>query len=257
MSLPSPPPPLTSFSLLSFDVYGTLIDWESGLYAAAAPLLSQPSPTFTTPLSRSEFLRLHCSLETEQQAATPGLLYSALLSTVYLQLASALSLPAPSQADADAYGASIKRWAVFPDTADALRRLKKHYRLVVLSNVDAASFASSIGSLGGEGTFDAVLTAEAIGSYKPDLRNFEYLLREVQGRFGVGKEQVLHTAQSLSHDHVPAAEMGIRSAWISRGEAAIGVGESEEEDRGMGNWQWRWNTLGEMADAVEKEFEGK
>lgn len=231
------------------------MDWETGLYTAAAPLLSQPSPNFSTPLSRSEFLRLHCSLETEQQAATPGLLYSALLSTVYLQLASALSLPPPSQAEADAYGASIKDWLPFEDTTDALRRLRKYYKLVVLSNVDAASFATSEVKMGGKGTFDAVLTAQEIGSYKPDLRNFEFLLKQVHERFGIEKSAVLHTAQSLSHDHVPAAEMGIRSAWISRGEAAIGVGESEEEERQMGNWEWRWNTLGEMADDVEKAFE--
>lgn len=256
MSAPAPPS-LTTFSLLSFDVYGTLMDWETGLYAAAAPLLAKPSPNCTTPLSRSEFLRLHCSLETEQQAATPGLLYSALLSTVYMQLASALSLPPPSQAEADAYGASIKDWLPFPDTADALRRLGKHYKLVVLSNVDAVSFATSARKMGPEGTFDAVLTAQEIGSYKPDLRNFEFLLKTVRERFGVEKEAVLHTAQSLSHDHVPAAEMGIRSAWISRGEAAIGVGESEEEERNMGNWEWRWNTLGEMADAVDEAFKAK
>lgn len=111
--------------------------------------------------------------------------------------------------------------------------------------------------MGPEGTFDAVLTAQEIGSYKPDLRNFEFLLKTVRERFGVEKEAVLHTAQSLSHDHVPAAEMGIRSAWISRGEAAIGVGESEEEERNMGNWEWRWNTLGEMADAVDEAFKAK
>lgn len=233
------------------------MDWETGLYAAAAPLLSQPSPTCTTSLSRSEFLRLHSSLEAEQQAATPNLLYSALLSTVYMQLASALSLPPPSQAEADAYGASIKDWLPFPDTADALRRLRKHYKLVVLSNVDAASFATSARKMGPEDTFDAVLTAQEIGSYKPDLRNFEFLLERVHERFGVEKAAVLHTAQSLLHDHVPAAEMGIRSAWICRGEAAIGVGESEEEERGMGNWEWRWNTLGEMADAVEEAFNAK
>lgn len=233
------------------------MDWETGLYAAATTLLSQPSPTFTTPLSRSEFLRLHCTLETEQQLATPGLIYSTLLSTVYMQLASALSLPPPSQAEADAYGASVKDWVPFPDTVNALRRLRKYYKLVVLSNVDAASFAASEVKMGGKGTFDAVLTAQEIGSYKPDLRNFEFLLKQVRERFGVEKSAVLHTAQSLSHDHIPAAEMGIRSAWISRGEAAIGVGETEEEERSMGNWQWRWNTLGEMADDVEKAFEGK
>lgn len=188
--------------------------------------------------------------------------YSALLSTVYSQIASALSLPEPSQEEVDAFSASVKDWPAFPDTAEALQRLKKHYKLVVLSNADTTSFTASLPKLGGEGVFDAVLTAEVIGSYKPDLNNFEYMLKEVKERFGVEKGAVLHTAQSLFHDHVPAEQMGIRSAWISRREAAIGVDDDEDdEDDGVvkekvGAWEWRWDTLGEMADAVEKDFEG-
>lgn len=261
------PPSLTPFALLSFDVYGTLIDWETGLYAAAAPLLSQSSPT-TSPLSRAEFLTLYNTLEHAQQAATPHLKYSALLSLVYTQIASALSLPTPSREEADAFGASVGDWPPFADSADALRRLKRYYRLVVLSNVDEASFAASLPGLGGQGVFDAVLTAEAVGCYKPDLRNFEYLLREVRERFGVERGAVLHTAQSLVHDHVPAGKMGIRSVWISRRGAAIGGGDiktGEGEGEGgdirtmegegkIGAWEWRFDTLGEMADAVEREF---
>lgn len=236
---------LKTFSLLSFDVYGTLMDWETGLHTAALPLLTQ----LPTPLPRTEFLKIYAELEHAEQTATPALKYSSLLSAVYLKLASKLSLPAPSQEDVAAFGASVKNWPAFPDTAPALQKLRKYYKLVVLSNVDEASFRTSLPRLGGEDTFDAVLTAERIGSYKPDLRNFEYLLGEVKERFGVGKEGVLHTAQSLFHDHVPAENMGIRSAWISRGDATIGVEE------GIKGYEWRWDTLGEMADAVEKAFE--
>lgn len=241
------------FKLLSFDVYGTLIDWESGLYAAAQPLLTHYSPTTNT-LSREEFINLYNTLEGAQQKETPEMKYSEVLSTVYQQIASTLSQPPPSQEEADEFAASIKNWKAFPDTVDALKRLKKHFKLVVLSNVDRDSFATSLPELGGEGIFDAILTAQDIGSYKPDLNNFEYLLKEVKERFGVEKDEILHTAQSLHHDHIPAEIMKLRSAWISRKDATIG--SEDDEFVKVGAWEWRFNTLGEMADAVEKELGG-
>lgn len=241
------------FKLLSFDVYGTLIDWESGLYAAAQPLLTHYSPTTNT-LSREEFINLYNTLEGAQQNETPEMKYSEVLSTVYQQIASTLSQPPPPQEEADEFAASIKNWKAFPDTVDALKRLKKHFKLVVLSNVDRDSFATSLPELGGEGIFDAILTAQDIGSYKPDLNNFEYLLKEVKERFGVEKDEILHTAQSLHHDHIPAEIMKMRSAWISRKDATIG--SEDDEFVKVGAWEWRFNTLGEMADAVEKELGG-
>jgi 2-haloacid dehalogenase len=112
------------------------------------------------------------------------------------------------------FGASVPDWPAFPDTAEALKYLKRHYRLVILSNVDRASFAGSLKKLGV--TFDAVYTAEDIGSYKPDLANFRFMLERLEADLGVKKEEILHTAQSLHHDHVPAEKMGLARAWIDR-----------------------------------------
>ncbi len=112
------------------------------------------------------------------------------------------------------FGESVPLWPAFPDSAAALRDLGSRYRLVILSNVDRASFAASGALLGA--AFDAVYTAEDIGSYKPDPRNFRYLLDHLEADFEVGPGQVLHVAQSLYHDHVPALSFGLATAWIDR-----------------------------------------
>lgn len=236
-------PSLLSQKLLCFDVYGTLIDWETGIYQAATPLLSQLTPTPT----RESFLRTYTAHETAQQAQTPGLRYSDLLALVYTQLATQYGLPAPAPAAAEAFGASIGTWSAFPDSGAALRKLKETYKLVVLSNVDGRSFDVSLKHLGWEGVFDLVLTAELVGGYKPALGGFEYMLREVQERFGVAREEVMVTAQSLFHDHVPAKRLGLKSVWIDRAGAVMGLGVEDKV------YEWSFRTLGEMAEEVERE----
>ncbi|KAA8893310.1 HAD-like domain-containing protein [Sphaerosporella brunnea] len=233
-------PALLDQKVLVFDVYGTLIDWETGIYTAAQPLLSQLS----SPPSREEFLRTYVHQEHLQEGSTPGLRYSSLLAHVYNRLASLYQLP-PSPESATAFGNSVADWPAFPDSAAALAELKKYYKLVVLSNVDRASFATSLPKLGGEGTFDLILTAEDIGSYKPDLRNFECALKEIGEKFGVGKHQVCSTAQSLFHDHAPAKKLGLVSSWIDREGAYMGDA----------SYEWRFATLGDMAAAVKQEKE--
>ncbi|KIW66177.1 haloacid dehalogenase, type II [Phialophora macrospora] len=235
---------LGDFQLLSFDVYGTLIDWEAGILSGLKPLIEQQGGTAR--LSRSQALDIYHELEREQQSATPGMPYSQLLTTIYPQFAARLGLLKPSTQDSETFGRSVGQWPAFPDTVDALRRLQRYYKLVILSNVDRESFqASNDGPLGGV-VFDKIITAEDIGSYKPDLRNFEYLLRSVQEDFGVEKNQVLQTAQSQFHDHHPAKKMGIKSVWIERHGT---MGNRQEEI-----YDWKFATLGLMADAVEMEL---
>ena len=246
---------LLSFKALSFDVYGTLIDWESGIYAAASPLLSRASPQIDT--SKPVFLQRYHTLEAKHQAETPTLPYSALLSGVYRDLHEQLCVGTPlSTAEVEAFGNSVPTWPAFPDTKEALARLKNYYKLIVLSNVDKASFAGSLGKLGGAGTFDEVCTAEEIGSYKPDLKNFGYMLEKAAG-LGVKKDEVLVTAQSLWHDHVPAEKAGLAGAWIDREGAVMGMEgvEGTIDGKRVGDWKWMFKTLGEMADAVEMEAE--
>lgn len=246
---------LLSPQVLCFDVYGTLIDWETGLHTAATEhLLSQlPSP----PPSRDEFLKTYLSYEAAQQRATPDMTYASLLAAVYRQLMAHYSLPASSESESEAaaFGASVGQWPAFADSLAALAALKGRFKLVVLSNVDRASFQGSLSRLsggtdsGGDGVgiFDLVLTAQDIGSYKPSLHNFEFMLREVRERWGIDKGSVCVVANSLFHDHVPAKRLGLQSVWIERPGAVMGV----DANTHGASWEWSFKTLGEMAQSVE------
>ena len=151
-----------------------------------------------------------------------------------------------------AFGASIQDWPAFPDSAEALGYLKQHYQLVILSNVDRASFAHSNQKLGVE--FDAVYTAEDIGSYKPDPRNFEYMLARLAAR-GIAREQILHTAESLYHDHVPAKRFGLATCWIHRRAGKAGHGATRQPEAEV-RPDFRFETLGAMAAAHRAEQVG-
>lgn len=207
---------LTDFRVLTFDCYGTLIDWETGMAEALQPLVARTHGR----LSRDAILEAHARHEASQQLATPAKLYSDLLAVVHKRLAEEWGVPTTWD-ESVAYGHSIRDWPAFDDSAAALRYLKKHYKLVILSNVDNASFAYSARKLGVE--FDAVFTAEDIGSYKPSPRNFEYMLDKLAG-YGIGRETILHTAESLFHDHGAANDFALASCWIHRRHAAEGFG---------------------------------
>jgi 2-haloacid dehalogenase len=185
-------------SWLSFDCYGTLIDWERGILDALKPLHT------STP--DAELLRRYGDVEAALEAR-PYRPYRDIL-----------------QDAAAGFGMSsrfaLEDWAPFPDTAEALRRLGRRYKLAILSNVDDELFAASARKLGV--VFDAIVTAQQCRSYKPSLNNF-LLLRERLG------EPPLHCAQSLFHDHGPAKRLGWRTAWVKRG-AVIGAAAEARPD---------------------------
>ncbi len=201
---------LTDFTTLTFDCYGTLIDWESGIWDAMQPLILASG---RTDITRMHGLEAFARIETAQEISTPGMVYPDLLGHVHQTLAQHFNIETSTELD-QAFAASVPHWPAFPDSADALRILKKHFKLVILSNVNRAGFAASNRKLGVE--FDAIFTAQDVGSYKPDPANFEYLLEHIKSDLNVDPEQILHTAQSLHHDHVPAAEFGLARAWIDR-----------------------------------------
>lgn len=238
---------LTDFKVLTFDVYGTLIDWETGVLTALAPSLPADH-TFT----RTHLLTIYHKHEAAQQRATPSLSYTDLLTTIHPLILSDLSLPAPTPAASTTFGASVGSWPAFPDTVAALRTLAQHYKLVILSNVDRASFSLTNAGPLANTPFDLIVTAQDVGSYKPDARNFAAMLEAVGREFGVGKEGVLQTAQSQFHDHYPARKAGVRSCWIERPGAVMGNVEEGEEVVA----DWRFDTLGAMAEAVENEAAG-
>jgi 2-haloalkanoic acid dehalogenase type II len=235
---------LSDFTTLTFDCYGTLIDWETGIHTALKPLVTRAGVT----LPRDALLAAFAAQEVGQQAATPAMPYAALLSAVHRQLAEAWGVAA-DEAEGRRFGASIGDWPAFPDTADALRYLKRHYRLVILSNVDRDGFRASNRQLGVE--FDAVHTAQDIGSYKPDPRNFAYLIEQLAAD-GVERRQVLHVAQSLFHDHAPANAMGLASAWIDRRHDKSGWGATAAPPDGV-RYDFRFDSLGALAEAHRAE----
>jgi 2-haloacid dehalogenase len=233
---------LSQFKALSFDCYGTLIDWETGIVEALGPLSERAG------VSAEELLTAYGPIEHEVEEAYPALPYSELLEKVHQRLSEKLGVAADAD-DAGAFGASVGDWPAFPDSAEALAYLKGHFQLIILSNVDRKSFAGSNRRLGVE--FDQILTAEEIGSYKPDPRNFEFLLARAE-EAGIAKPELLHTAQSLFHDHVPANRMGIASAWIDRRHGKPGGGATVLPDP-MPHFDFRFTSLGELAAAHRAE----
>ena len=239
---------LLDYRVLTLDCYGTLIDWECGIWDALQPLIMQGGRAEVT---REAALRAFAQFEHRYQRDNPDLRYPELLARVHWSISESLCI-ASSDALHEAFGASVPLWPAFPDAADALRALKRHYKLVVLSNVHRDGFAASNRKLGVE--FDAIYTAEDIGSYKPADANFEYLLAHVKADLGMEQADILHTAQSLYHDHTPAKRFGLANAWIDRQRASEGgswgaTGKVEA----MPETDFVFFSLGEMADAVRDE----
>ncbi len=211
---------LTDFKVLTFDCYGTLIDWESGMVEALRPLTQK----LASPPDRNAILEAHAFHESSQQRQTPTRLYRDLLPVVFKRLGEQWGVPVTHE-ECVAYGRSVGDWPAFEDSAAALRYLKRFFKLVILSNVDNASFEGSRKRLQVE--FDAIVTAEDAGSYKPSMRNFEHMMERLgTGLAGqaVAKADILHTAESLFHDHKPANAFGLASCWIYRRHGDSGFG---------------------------------
>ena len=238
---------LAEFKALTFDCYGTLIDWETGLYTALQPLLRRGGVT----LERDEVLAAFARGESAQEAATPQMIYSELLAEVHRRLARRWNV-SDDEPDAVAFGKSVPDWPAFPDTQASLQYLQRYYKLVILSNVDRESFAGTNRRLGV--TFDAICTAQDIGSYKPDPRNFAYLINTLTG-LGVLKRNILHTAQSLHHDHEPGQAAGLATAWIDRRRQVEGWGATSPPV-GTPRYDFRFGSLAEMVSAHQAELKG-
>jgi len=193
----------SQFEYISFDCYGTLIDWESGILGYLRPLLEQKNQQVTD----GEILDFYSEFEPRnQQVYKP---YREVLAGVVRDFASQFDFEVRDEEIAG-LAESIREWKPFPDTVPALQQIKGRYKLAVLSNIDDDLFALTAPQLGVE--FDLVVTARQVQSYKPSLRNFETLLQ----RLPVSKERLLHAAESLYHDVVPAHALGIATAWVNR-----------------------------------------
>lgn len=235
---------LSDFDALSFDCYGTLIDWEHGLKGG---LLKVASLTPNAP-DVETLLETYAEAEARNELENPGIRYPDVIARSITAAGEAHGIKVPEELAAQ-IGASVPSWPAFPDSAEALSRLKERYKLIILSNVDRESFAGSKERLGVE--FDMVLTAEDIGSYKPNPRNFEVLLERVQ-EMGIAPERLLHVAQSLFHDHVPARAAGMTTAWINRRAGMEGSGATPIPENAP-QPDWTFPSMQAFADAVERE----
>ncbi|MFQ8433556.1 haloacid dehalogenase type II [Amaricoccus sp. W119] len=236
---------LTDFKALTFDVYGTLIDWESGMIAGLKGLTDRVE----RPLSRDEILEAHARHESSQQKFTPAKRYAELLPIVFKRLAEEWGTTCTHEQCA-AYGRSVADWPAFPDSEGALRYLKKHYKLVVLSNVDNESFTHSNARLGVD--FDARYTAEDVGSYKPADRNFDYMLEKLR-TLGIEKSDILHTAESMFHDHAPANRFGLANCWIYRRHDQKGFGATMNPGD-TPKYDFRFNSMADLVKAHQEEL---
>ncbi len=202
-----------STEVVTFDCYGTLIDWETGISDALQPVVAAHG----TPLERDVLLELYAGVEAEIERRIPFRNYRTVLSEVVEEIGVRLGW-IPSADECEALSASLPGWPPFEDTVTALHDLGKMYRLVVISNVDDDLFAGTSRNLGV--AFDHVITAQQVGAYKPDISVFERALQIIN----VEKDSIVHVAQSLFHDISPARDLGLRTVWVNRRRGQEGWG---------------------------------
>jgi 2-haloacid dehalogenase len=195
---------LREFDVLTFDCYGTLIDWESGILDALAPFREAGQLDVTDESLLKSYAILEATLEEGEYRR-----YREVLRGVMRGLATRYSVP-ESRVDLDALASSLPSWKPFPDTVEALQRLGAHYKLGVISNVDVDLFAGTAKHLNAEISY--LVTAEQVGAYKPSQENFNLALQTI----GIPRERLLHAAQSRFHDIAPARALGIASVWVNR-----------------------------------------
>lgn len=206
----------SKFEVLTFDCYGTLIDWESGILSAINPVLND----FGITISNDEILEQYADFESSSEKED-YVKYREILREVAYKFAERYKFQLPVEKEyfiAD----SMKQWKPFPDSVKALNQLKGKYKIGILSNVDNDLFAYSSIHLGID--FDFLFTAEEIGCYKPSIKSFEYLMNNI----GIPKDKILHVAQSLYHDIVPANSLGLSTVWVNRRSESHGAGATPE-----------------------------
>jgi 2-haloacid dehalogenase len=207
-----------SVEALTFDCYGTLIDWEAGLTAAFRPILEAHGATTTDEDVLVRFARHEAAAE-----AGPYRGYRDVLADSLRGVANELAFT-PTADEVAAFSGSVGDWPAFADAQAALARLKGRFRLGVITNCDDDLFAASNRRLGVE--FDWVVTAQQVGSYKPNEANFLAAFAHI----GLPRERIVHVAQSLFHDHVPAKRLGLTTVWIDRRHDRPGSGATPPAD---------------------------
>jgi 2-haloacid dehalogenase len=236
---------LADFKVLSFDCYGTLIDWETGIAAVLGPWAREAG----LDLDDEQLLAAYADQEAAVERDHPTARYPDVLATAFRRTGEALGRPV-GDAWSRRLGDSVPGWPAFPDSADALASLAAHYRLMVVSNVHRDGFAASNRRL--RGRFAAIITAEDVGAYKPAANHFQALFRTLD-ELGVARGELLHVAQSLFHDHVPARRAGLRSVWINRRHGRPGWGATPEPS-GAWTYDLEFPSMAAFAAAADAAF---
>jgi len=200
------------YEVLTFDCYGTLIDWETGILGALQPVLNRHGIKMEDP----ELLRLYGELETQAEEGVFKA-YKEILGSVLKGFGARLEFD-PEQEELEHFQKCIREWPPFADSTRALNSLQKKYKLAILSNIDNDLFRFSAQHL--QIDFDYVMTAQQIGSYKPSHKNFEYAI----SKLNLPSSKILHVAQSLFHDIKPAREVGLDTVWVNRRSGKTGTG---------------------------------
>jgi 2-haloacid dehalogenase len=209
----------TRFKLLSFDCYGTMIDWETGIFSALRPILAAHGKK----IPDSTLLELYSELELSAEASAEKgefLRYREVLQSVVRGFGKRLGF-SPTDAEVRSLPESLANWQPFADTVEALRKLKARYQLAVISNVDDDLFAFTAPKLGV--AFDAVITAQQASCYKPCMKMFEL----AEERTGVSRKYWLHVGQSIYHDVIPAQSLGIAAVWVNHPSPRPGAGAAK------------------------------
>jgi 2-haloacid dehalogenase len=202
----------TRYEILTFDCYGTLIDWETGILAALGRILSAHGKR----IDDATLLQLYADFEQRAEHGTYQP-YREVLKSVVRAFGKELKFT-PDRSEEEALPESLSAWKPWPDTVAALRQLKSRFRLAILSNIDDDLFAATRPQLGVE--FDEVITAQQAQAYKPSLKIFELALSRIQAP----AHRVLHVGQSIYHDVIPAQSLGLATVWVNRPSARPGVG---------------------------------
>ncbi|PXY22548.1 haloacid dehalogenase type II [Prauserella muralis] len=230
----------TGYDALSFDCYGTLIDWETGIASVIGPWARRFDPALTD----EQVLTAYAEQEARVAREHPAMLYPDVLAEAFRATGAQLGHPV-SDEDARRLGTSVPDWPAFPDSHDALVALGERYRLIILSNVDRESFEGSRRRL--DVRFDHVVTAQDVGTYKPAQRNFDVLTRYAD-EHGL---RLLHVAQSLFHDHVPAKRAGLPGVWINRRHDRPGWGATPDPRQDV-TPDWEFPSLAAFAAAATR-----
>lgn len=200
------------YKILTFDCYGTLIDWESGFFSALRPILAAHGKS----ISDAQLLEMYGELEAQAEQGEFRR-YRDVLQVVVSGFGKQLGFE-PTDQEKRSLPESMSNWVPFADTVQALERLKSKFKLAVISNVDDDLFTASAQKL--KIKFDHVITAQQAGCYKPGMKIFNLALQTI----GIPPEQVLHCGQSIYHDVIPAQSLGLSTVWVNRPTPRAGVG---------------------------------